>query len=189
MITFISKWFQEITDISKPFGGFTVLAFGDLYQLLPVGQRKIIQLRDNKFEFLSSSIWLQNFKGVELNQIMRQKEDAEFAALLNRVRNAKHTEADIQLLRTRETENINPNYKADVLHIFKLNEGKGNHNAVKLNEMNKPIITLKARERRPSCLRDFETSDDSKDTGGLQKEIWRVQSDGCSKRWCTRWMM
>ena len=46
---------------------------------------KIFELPDDKFEFLSSSIWLQNFKGVELNQIMHQKDDTEFAALLNRV--------------------------------------------------------------------------------------------------------
>ena len=171
MLVYISKRLQQITGISKPFGGITVLAFGDLYQLPPVGQRKVYELPDDDFERLSSSVWVRNFKAVELTQIMRQKEDQEFAALLIRERKSEHTQADIQLLQTCRTDSTNPNYRADVLHIFKLNEDKNRHNEVKMYELNKPILTLTAKEIRPLCLKDCMTSDDSRDTGGLQKEI------------------
>ena len=37
----------------------------------------------------------------ELTEIMRQKDDAQFAELLNRIREGKHTEEDLSLLKTR----------------------------------------------------------------------------------------
>ena len=40
-----------------------------------------------------------------------------------------------------------------------------------MNELNMPIVTLTAKERRPSCLRDYKTSNDPKYTGGLRKEV------------------
>ena len=177
MILHISKRLQQITGVSKPFGGLTVLAFGDLYQLPPVGQSPVYELPADKFERLFGSIWVRNFKAVELTEVMRQKEDAEFAELLNRVRKAEHTEADIDLLRTCEIDKTDPVYKSDVLHIFKLNVDKNAHNSLKMGELNKPILSLKRKEKRPSCLKDYTVSDKSKDTGGLEKEI--LICEGC----------
>ena len=177
MILHISKRLQQITGVSKPFGGLTVLPFGDLYQLPPVGQSPVYELPADKFERLFGSIWVRNFKAVELTQIMRQKEDSEFAELLNRVRKAEHTEADIDLLRTCEIDKTDPIYKSDVLHIFKLNVDKNAHNSLKMGELNKPILSLKRKEKRPSCLKDYTVSDKSKDTGGLEKEI--LICEGC----------
>ena len=131
MITYISKRFQQITGSSKPFGGISVLAFGDFYQLPSVGKSKLFEMPKDGYERLSGSIWRKNFKAVELQQIMRQKEDVEFAAHLNRVRKAKHTQADIEVLKTCEMEPTNPNNKSDALHIFPLIEDKNNHNALK----------------------------------------------------------
>ena len=62
---------------------------------------------------------------------MRQKEDVEIATLLNRVRKANHTQADIELLKTCEVEPTDPNYKSDALHPFALNGDKNNYNALK----------------------------------------------------------
>ena len=50
MILFISKRLQQITGVAKPFGGLTVVAFGDLYQLPPVGQSKIFYLPSDLYE-------------------------------------------------------------------------------------------------------------------------------------------
>ena len=80
MIVYISKRLQLITGISKPFGVLTVLAFGNVYQLPPVGQSNIFNLPSDPYERLSgSSICQRNFKAVELTQKMRQKEDVTFA--------------------------------------------------------------------------------------------------------------
>lgn len=40
-------------------------------------------------------LWNENFKMIELNEIMRQREDVEFAQLLNKIRNkSKHEQID-----------------------------------------------------------------------------------------------
>lgn len=47
---------------------------------------------------------------LELHQIMRQKDDVELANALNRIRLSKHTDDDIQLIKTRETCVSSPMY-------------------------------------------------------------------------------
>ena len=41
------------------------------------------------------------FQVYELSEIMRQKEDGEFAELLNRLREGSHTKEDVDMLRSR----------------------------------------------------------------------------------------
>ena len=55
---------------------------------------------------------------LELDEIMRQKEDCEFAQFLCRVRTATTTPQDIDiiLLRSRVVSDQDPNYPSDVLH-------------------------------------------------------------------------
>lgn len=102
---------------------------------------------------------------------LRQKEDQAFAALLNRVRKAVHTEADLKLLQTCVIETSDQNYMVDSLHIFARNSDVDTHNEKMMHGLNKPILSLNAKEKRPSCLKDYTTSDDSRFTGGVAKEI------------------
>ena len=44
-----------------------------------------------------------------------------------------------------------------------------------MNGLNIPVVTFKANERRPSCLRDFTTSNNPKFTGGLWKEVSKCE--------------
>ena len=69
----------------------------------------------------SGSVWMDEFTMIELDEIMRQREDRQFAELLCRVRTATHTEQDIEILKSRVVEDDNPNYPHDSLHVYRLN--------------------------------------------------------------------
>ena len=53
------------------------------------------------YNVLASNIWTEYFTLFELTEIMRQKDDKEFAELLNRLREGKHSEEDIAILKQR----------------------------------------------------------------------------------------
>ena len=60
------------------FGGVSVLAVGDLYQLPPVAQPPLFGTVNDSYAQLypSGSLWVDEFKLIELNQIMRQRDDS-----------------------------------------------------------------------------------------------------------------
>lgn len=87
---YIDKRLQQIKDSTQPFGGITVEAVGNLYQLRPVGQY-VFELSSNVVARIAGSVWQSHFHLVELCQIMRQKDDSNFAALLNRVRQGENS--------------------------------------------------------------------------------------------------
>ena len=84
----------EIKSSQKPFGGVSMLVFGDLFQLPPVKQQFLFNPVSDFIARLYGSLW-ENFQYKELTQIMRQKEDIAFAEMLNRVRTQCHTKAVI----------------------------------------------------------------------------------------------
>ena len=94
---------REITMVDAVFGGLSVLAFGDLYQLEPVKARYVFKEPTNKehaLAFALRNLW-KLFTVVTLVENHRQGEDKVFGDLLNRVRTGDHTEEDIALLQTR----------------------------------------------------------------------------------------
>lgn len=101
------------TKAEVPFGGKHVVVVGDLFQLPPVDphycfERPRIET-DPKSELKiigAPYLWRDIFKLFELTEIMRQK-DREFAQRLNRMREGKQTDEDIEffenIARTRGT--------------------------------------------------------------------------------------
>ncbi|XP_069102242.1 uncharacterized protein [Argopecten irradians] len=88
------------TGDHSPFGNVSVLAVGDFYQLPPV-KGKALYTRDIFYD-----LWNDNFSIVELEEIMRQKDDQEFANVLNQCRikskNETLNDNDMQMLSSRE---------------------------------------------------------------------------------------
>ena len=68
-----------------PFAGLPALILGDLYQLPPVKGAPIYSSTDNIKGYLSLQLW-NNFKVVELTEVMRQRRDLEFISFLNKIR-------------------------------------------------------------------------------------------------------
>ena len=66
----------------------------------------------------STSLDPDEFKMMELDEIMRQREDSQFAQLLCRVRTATCTEDDIKVLESRVITDDHPGYPQSALHIY-----------------------------------------------------------------------
>ena len=87
------------TPNSELFAGISFIAVGDLYQLPPIRRRAVFEnFKNDTFNLCHP--W-NAFKMIELTEIMRQKDDKQFAELLNRIRTGTQTEADIQCIQSR----------------------------------------------------------------------------------------
>ena len=65
---------------------------------------------------------------IELNEIMRQKNDQAFIELLSTIRTATQTGANIKIIQSRSIAPSDPNYPSDALHIWAENAPVDKHN-------------------------------------------------------------
>ena len=93
-LSFIDTRLQQLTGTKAVFGDLSVIAVGDLYQLKPVGDKLICLDLEQGASSLAQNLWKELFKMYELVDIMRQKDDLDFAQLLNRLRLNEMTEED-----------------------------------------------------------------------------------------------
>ena len=93
-LSFIDTRLQQLTGTKAVLGGLNVIAVGDLYQLKPVGYKLICLDLEKGASSLARNLWKELFKMYELVDIMRQKDDLDFAHLLNRLRLNEMTEED-----------------------------------------------------------------------------------------------
>ena len=75
MLLQIHKCLQQIKVMPDDvtFGGVSILAIGDLYQLSPVAQPPLYTTVNDSYARLYVSLWVDEFKLIELDQIMRQR--------------------------------------------------------------------------------------------------------------------
>ncbi|KAK3098765.1 hypothetical protein FSP39_022868 [Pinctada imbricata] len=162
---------QNIFENDKPFGDKAVLAVGDLLQLNPVGEKAVYKQVNTGYAALSMSVW-EFFYLFELDEIVRQKGDPEFANLLSRVRIGKQTESDITTLKSLEQNLSVPN---DALSIFLTNELKDMYNNKQLDQLSSKVYTIKAKDTKrdlhSGCIAVNITSTNPHETGGLASEI------------------
>ena len=86
MFNFLNLRLQQTLGNKEPFGGVSLTTVGDLFQLKPVFDKWIFENSQMGYNVLASNIWTEYFTLFELTEIMRQKDDKEFAELLNRLR-------------------------------------------------------------------------------------------------------
>ena len=130
MFNFLNLRLQQIMGSKEPFGGITVITVGDLFQLKPVFDRWIFENPNTSYGSLGSNLWADFFALFELTDIMRQKDDKLFAELLNRLREGKHSEKDIDCLKERLLQTVpgDENYPMETTHLFTTNASVNAHN-------------------------------------------------------------
>ena len=101
MLSFINLRFQQINCTTKIFEGLSIIAVGDILQLKPVFDGWIFENLTEDYGPLAMNLWTDLFQVYHLIQIMRQKDSADFAKLLNRLRRGNHSKSDIDTLNTR----------------------------------------------------------------------------------------
>ena len=135
LFSFIDQRLQEVSNTNRPFGGTSVIVFGDMFQLPPVMDSFLFQdISTNRnlddYSVLAHNLWKTHFTMYELKTIMRQQDCLEYAQLLNRLREGHHTQEDIQLLETRVVTRDHDNYPLHAQHLFKTNESVDQHNNI-----------------------------------------------------------
>lgn len=101
----IDRILKVINQNNLPFGGKQILLFGDLFQLPPVTKAKEFEYLLDRYGgiyfFCSDAYKRGKFQFMELTINHRQKDDAEYFSLLNRIRDGSVTSEDIDILNSR----------------------------------------------------------------------------------------
>ena len=180
MLLEIYKRLQQIKGVSDDavFGGVSILAVGDLYQLPPVGQAPLFSTVSDCYEQLygSGSLWHNNFLMVELTEVMRQRGDGAFSELLCCVRTNICTSDDITILKSREIAADTADYPSQALHVYRLNADVDKRNSLMLNELApwSAKYTIKACDSiagQTSHISLSSLSDKRSETGGLHSTM------------------
>ena len=141
-LNFINTRLQQLTGTKADFGGLSVIAVGDLYQLKPVTGSWIFLDLEKESSSLARNLWKDLFKLYELEDIMRQKDDHQFAHLLNRLRLNELTDKDQDTLQTSFVSPESKDYQKDLLHLFAENAGVNKHNNEILAEMSGEKVVI-----------------------------------------------
>ncbi len=142
MLKFIDQRLQELTGTRKPFGGKSIIAVGDLYQLKPVAGSWIFQDLSHAASSLASNLWQENFTMFELTEIMRQKDDSEFAELLNRLRHNRMTDHDKEQIKKCLIDPNSIKYPQNAPHIFAENSFMQIFNDKIINSLNSQKVEI-----------------------------------------------
>ena len=176
---FIDTRLQQLTGIRAPFGGLSVIAVGDFYQLKPVGDRLVFLDIDEGAKALAPNSWKDHFKIYELVDIMRQKDDLKFAQLLNRLRLNELTEEDKDNLRKRVVDRNSGEYPRDAVHLFAEKEGMYKHNKNVMNGIDGEEVdipchdTVASANISPKKARELisQLPDDPEKTANMEKVL------------------
>uniref|UniRef100_A0A8C4F0Z1 ATP-dependent DNA helicase n=1 Tax=Dicentrarchus labrax TaxID=13489 RepID=A0A8C4F0Z1_DICLA len=144
LLAYVHWRFQQIKCNKKSFGGMSVLAVGDFYQLPPLGKAKPLCV----YEEGVLDVWKDNFQMVNLTQIMQQKDDLVFAELLNRLGVKRKTNAlrdDDRALLTQTAIDIK-DCPLDALHIFATNKEVDEHNRATIAALHSDCVNIKAQD-------------------------------------------
>nr|XP_022307628.1 uncharacterized protein LOC111113627 [Crassostrea virginica] len=171
LLYYVHERLVQIKKCKKPFGGITVIAVGDFYQLPPVKQRKDERLYKENAQY-SVDYWIDLFKVVELTEIMRQREDVAFATSLNSLRNRLGD----QPMKRETTVMLNDCIRKgpeDALHVYATNEEVNEYNLTMLRKSCADLVEIDAQ--------DFKKDSSSGNLKLISKPMTKSRTDGlCS---------
>ena len=181
-LSFIDTRLQQLTGTKAAFGGLSVIAVGDLYQLKPVKDFLICLDLKEGASSLARNLWKELFTMYELVDIMRQKDDLDFAHLLNRLRLNEMTEEDKEKVQTRIVDRDSDDYPKDALHLFAENKFVDEHNNNILSQMPGEKVVIPSHDSVVSAnipakecqILINKLSDDYTKTGRLMKSLTLV---------------
>uniref|UniRef100_A0AAZ1XFB3 ATP-dependent DNA helicase n=1 Tax=Oreochromis aureus TaxID=47969 RepID=A0AAZ1XFB3_OREAU len=142
LFAYVDARLKQIKGTQRPFGGMSVLAVGDFYQLPPVRQSKPLCVYDPE----QIDLWQEHFQMITLTEIMRQKDDVAFAEMLNRIRVKEKTDELSQCDRDLLSQAVTAPEECpiEVLHIYATNKNVESHNTDTLKKLHSNIIIITA---------------------------------------------
>ena len=176
---YVHLYLQNIKCSREPFGGVNIIAFGDLYQLQHVKQMFIFMGLRHNCGPVSTNLWCEYFTMYALGEIMHQKDDNEFAELLNRLHIHKHTTADLNLLSSRTIMEEQRDELSDIPHFFPTRNMVARYNDMLLqntieHKIAITVIDIPPNDISPKFREQLHDAIDkwmAESTGGLLKQI------------------
>lgn len=136
LLHYLNFRLQQIFNSDKLFGGIPIIFFGDFKQLPPVGDGWIFTpFKGGIYSPLVGNPLWELFYYYELTQIMRQKNDLDFANALNNLGNGTLTNHDINIFMSR-IRNNEVEIPHDAIHLFETNQEVDFFNNTKINSNN-----------------------------------------------------
>jgi len=115
----------------------------DLRQLKPVCASAVFSNVKSEFgDLIGNPLW-EEFQSYELDEIMRQKNDKEFADALNRLSRGVMNDEDVKMFKSREIRNTGPP-PTRCIHLYKDNKRVGEYNTLALNAIKEEIAVFTA---------------------------------------------
>lgn len=181
----IHRRLVEITGVQQEFGGLSIIAVGDLYQLPPVKAEMVFQTPRGPLAS-GPHLWRTQFKLHELNTNQRQQGDNSWAQHLNALRSCTDAVAVDQAeaaLRTRLRANMPAAEQQAAIweelpRLLPTNAAVHDHNMAMLQRLaasNTPVYDVHAQHRRLHDNGKVDTREvlpaeipkDADDCGGL----------------------
>lgn len=133
--------------VREDFGGVSIIAIGDLFQLQPVMDGYIYKdVENSEYGVLATNLWQQHFKIFERHVIVRQRESKTFAQVLNKLREGNHPIEDLWKLKERLTKEHSLSYPSDAPHLFIQNAKVNNLNMEVHNASDNEKYNIKAQD-------------------------------------------
>ncbi|VDI25237.1 Hypothetical predicted protein [Mytilus galloprovincialis] len=178
MFSLLERRLKKIKGSNCSFGGVSIIAIGDFFQLQPVFDSWIFNDLSKGLTALAPNYWKLLFSFHELTEIMRQKDDLEFAQLLNRLRQNQLTENDFAVLNTRTVSISDPTYRTNATHLFVENALVDNFNLQYISKLGSQKVKVKAVDTvcgdLPASVKTKLLSslpEKQSDTANLAKEV------------------
>ncbi|XP_037811953.1 ATP-dependent DNA helicase pfh1-like [Lucilia sericata] len=131
MLGYLDARLKQIFKSTERFGGISILVFGDLKQLPPVGDKWIFSPNSsNPYEVIVGDLLWNQFKFYELTEITRQREDRESAQALNSMLKGEMNNEEVQLIKSRVVDS-NFNFSNEAIHLFWSNAEADQYNELK----------------------------------------------------------
>ncbi|XP_078328660.1 uncharacterized protein LOC144623788 [Crassostrea virginica] len=179
-LALIDSRLQLLTGIKKPFGGISIIAVGDFFQLKPVMDRWIFQDLNRDAQSLANNLWKEHFSIFELDEIMRQKDDLDFAQLLNRLRYNVLTADDMNVIQRCMITETDDNYPHHAPHLFTQNSKVDAYNNQLIEKLDGEKIIVNSvdavtkdysKELKQKLLRSLFNVDDVSKTANLMQNL------------------
>lgn len=143
---------REIKQTNKDFGGVSIILFGDPLQLKPVMGRYPWQPPiSQKYQevYCIQSLW-SLFEPIILRTNHRQGDDKEYSEILNRIRENKQTDCDLEKLRLRVVPRTFDKIPEDRIYVFVRNRDVNEKNEEFLENLEGDLISVEAFVQHPT---------------------------------------
>ncbi|XP_034245757.1 uncharacterized protein LOC117647893 [Thrips palmi] len=173
LLGMLEKRCREFKDSNALFGDLCVILTGDIFQLVPVGDKAIFNWRDNKLssEYVErGKLVLNSFDKAFVLSSAKRFDSKCYTQFLERLSCGNCNENDLKCVNDRSIDVVgNSGIFTSALRLCSYVENVNCHNNIKLQETNMPIAQMNARN---SSRKAFLSNDD--EANGLSNTLYLV---------------